>query len=130
MDLLDYYDGEHVWDDAASVKRLKLHRIKGYLFGSNGKLDQEFESIFYLSTGIYSRRLLGLLADGIGVRLLVSFAEGPSGVSRPLGRMDWPIFLPVDGAICDLRSHQNKSADLHGRRLQGVRAIDRDSVVG
>jgi hypothetical protein len=53
MDLLDYYDGEHVWDDAASVKRLKLHKIKGYLFGSDGKLDQEFESVFDLSAGSY-----------------------------------------------------------------------------
>lgn len=56
MGLSDYYDGEHVWDDAASVKRLKLQRVKGYLFGSDGKLDQEFESVFDLSTGIYRER--------------------------------------------------------------------------
>ena len=55
LDLSDYYDGEHVWDKAASIKRLKLQRVKGYLFDARGKLDQEFESIFDLSTGAYKR---------------------------------------------------------------------------
>ncbi len=54
LDLSDYYDGEHVWDKTASVKRLKLHRVKGYLFDGDGNLDQEFESVFNLSTGIYT----------------------------------------------------------------------------
>jgi hypothetical protein len=53
LELSDYYDGEHVWDQAASVKKLKLERVKGYLFDSAGNLDQEFESVFDLSTGIY-----------------------------------------------------------------------------
>jgi len=53
LDLSKYYDGEHVWDKAASVKRLKLQRIKGYLFDGDGNLDQEFESVFELSTGIF-----------------------------------------------------------------------------
>lgn len=53
LDLSDYYDGEHVWDKAASVKKLKLQRVKGYLFDSEGNLDQEFESVFDMSTGIY-----------------------------------------------------------------------------
>ena len=52
LDLSDYYDSEHVWDKAASVKRLKLQKVKGYLFDGEGNLDQEFESIFDLSTGI------------------------------------------------------------------------------
>lgn len=53
VDLSDYYDGEHVWDKSAMVKRLKLQRLKGFLFDSNGTLDQEFESVFDLTTGIY-----------------------------------------------------------------------------
>ena len=53
LDLSDYYDGEHVWDDGAVVKRLKLQRVKGFLFDSDGTLDQEFESIFDLTTGAY-----------------------------------------------------------------------------
>lgn len=53
LDLSDYYDGEHVWDSSTSVKRLKLLKLKGYLFNSDGVLDQEFESNFDLSTGIY-----------------------------------------------------------------------------
>jgi hypothetical protein len=53
LDLSDYYDGEHVWDKAASIKRLKLKLVKGYLFDANGNLDQEFESVFDLSTGTY-----------------------------------------------------------------------------
>jgi hypothetical protein len=53
LDLGDYYDGQHVWDKAASVQRLRLERVKGYLFDDDGNLAQEFESVFDLSTGIY-----------------------------------------------------------------------------
>jgi hypothetical protein len=53
LDLSDYYDGEHVWDKGVAVKRLKLQRVKGYLFDSKGTLDQEFESVFDLTTGAY-----------------------------------------------------------------------------
>jgi hypothetical protein len=53
LDLSDYYDGEHVWDKSQSVKRLKLQKVKGYLFDWDGNLDQEFESVFDLTTGIY-----------------------------------------------------------------------------
>jgi hypothetical protein len=53
LELSDCYDGEHVWDDDARVKRLKLQRVKGFLFDSNCALDQEFESVFDLTTGIY-----------------------------------------------------------------------------
>src|SRR6188768_1032049 len=53
LDLSDYYDREHVWDKAAAIKRLKLQRVKGYLFDAAGKLDQEFESVFDLRTGAY-----------------------------------------------------------------------------
>src|SRR5262245_19017516 len=53
LDLSDYYDGEHVWDSDASVKKLRLQKVRGYLFNGDGELDQEFESVFDLSTGIY-----------------------------------------------------------------------------
>lgn len=53
LDLSEYYDGEHIWDQSAAVKRLKLKKVKGFLFDSNGSLDQEFESTFDLTTGVY-----------------------------------------------------------------------------
>jgi hypothetical protein len=53
LDLSEYYDRQHVWDNAASVKRLRLQRVKGYLFNSDGVLDQEFESVFDLATGVF-----------------------------------------------------------------------------
>jgi hypothetical protein len=55
LDIQDYYDGEHIWDKGASVKKLKIQRVKGYLFDPDGKLDQEFENIFNLSTGTFER---------------------------------------------------------------------------
>jgi len=51
LDLSAYYDTEHVWDKAASIKRLKLRTIKGFLFASNGVLDQEFETHFDAASG-------------------------------------------------------------------------------
>ncbi len=53
IDLGDYYDGVHVWDKGENVKKMRLQRMKGYLFNSEGVLDQEFESVFDLETGIY-----------------------------------------------------------------------------
>lgn len=53
LDLADYYDGEHVWDNARTVKRLKLSRVIGYLFDPKGSLSQEFESRFDLDSGAY-----------------------------------------------------------------------------
>jgi hypothetical protein len=53
IELSDYYDGEHVWDTGASVKRLRMQRVKGYLFDTDGTLEQEFESEFDLTTGVY-----------------------------------------------------------------------------
>lgn len=53
LDLSDYYDGLHVWDKSENVKRMRLQRMKGYLFNSEGRLDQEFDSVFNLETGIY-----------------------------------------------------------------------------
>jgi hypothetical protein len=55
LELSDYYDGEHVWDRSEEVKRLKLQCVRGFLFDPKGDLDQEFESIFDLTTGIYKR---------------------------------------------------------------------------
>jgi hypothetical protein len=53
LDLSDYYDGEHVWDSGVTVKQLKLQKIRGFLFDSDGVLLQEFESTFDLITGIF-----------------------------------------------------------------------------
>ena len=52
-DLSDYDNCQHPWEKSESVKRLKLHRLKGYLFDAEGILDHEFESVFDLTTGIY-----------------------------------------------------------------------------
>lgn len=52
-DIADYYDGEHVWDDSKKVIRLRLQKVKGYLFNFEGDLDQEFETIFNLETGMH-----------------------------------------------------------------------------
>jgi hypothetical protein len=53
MELSDYYDGKHVWDTGASVRRLRFQRIMGYLFDAKGNLEQEFERVFDLKTGVY-----------------------------------------------------------------------------
>ena len=49
----DYYDGEHIWDKVEPIRRLKLKTIKGYLFNSDGVLDQDFISVFDVETGVY-----------------------------------------------------------------------------
>lgn len=54
IELSEYYDGEHVWDSSGSIKKLRLQKLKGFLFDDKGVLDQEFESVFDLSTGIYT----------------------------------------------------------------------------
>ncbi len=53
LETSDYYDSDHIWDDGKTVKKLKLRKVKGYLFDAEGELSQEFESIFNLNTGIY-----------------------------------------------------------------------------
>ncbi|NBD19805.1 hypothetical protein GTZ97_03850 [Aquabacterium fontiphilum] len=55
MSLDKYYDGEHPWDSSEQVLALRLHRVHGYLFGTDGILDQEFESIFDLESGIFAK---------------------------------------------------------------------------
>ncbi len=50
----EYWDGEHAWDNGEDVKRLRLEKLRGYLFDSNGDLLQEFESTFDLNRGIYA----------------------------------------------------------------------------
>jgi hypothetical protein len=54
LDLSNYYDGERVWDDVKTVRKMKLRKVKGYLFDSKGALSQEFESVFDLRTGVYA----------------------------------------------------------------------------
>ena len=51
LDLSDYYDSEHVCDKRSSIKKLKLKRLRGYLFSSKGELAQEFEIEFDLESG-------------------------------------------------------------------------------
>jgi hypothetical protein len=53
LDRGDYDDGARVWDKGENVKKMRLQRMKGYLFNSEGVLDQEFESVFDFETGIY-----------------------------------------------------------------------------
>jgi hypothetical protein len=53
LDLSDYYDGEHVWDKSSQVRRLRLQKVRGFLFDSKGVLSQEFESVFDLETGVF-----------------------------------------------------------------------------
>jgi hypothetical protein len=53
LDLSEHYDGEHVWDRSGPVRRLRLQKVRGFLFDSKGVLSQEFESIFDLTTGIF-----------------------------------------------------------------------------
>jgi len=55
LSLGDYWDGEHVWDSGTKVKKLKLEKLKGFLFDSSGDLLQEFESVFDLKTGIHKK---------------------------------------------------------------------------
>ena len=47
----EYWDGDHVWDSDTQVKKLKLHEVLGFLFGSRGELLQQFESVFDTKTG-------------------------------------------------------------------------------
>lgn len=54
LDIHDYYDGERVWDESEPIIRLRLQRMKGYLFNFDGVLDQEFESVFDIKTGAYA----------------------------------------------------------------------------
>ena len=53
LKLSDYWEELHVWDDDEAVKKLRLERLKGFLFDDDGDLFQEFESTFDLTTGIY-----------------------------------------------------------------------------
>ena len=54
MRLGKYWDGDHVWDSDDHVKRLRLEKLRGYLFDSNGDLLQEFESTFDLARGTFA----------------------------------------------------------------------------
>lgn len=53
LDWSDYYEGLHVWDDDESIRKLRLQKLRGFIFNDDGVLDQEVESIFDLDTGIY-----------------------------------------------------------------------------
>ena len=49
----DYYEELHVWDSGKKIKVLKLAMIRGYIFGTDGVLEQQFETVFNPSTGQY-----------------------------------------------------------------------------
>ncbi len=53
LDLSDYYTGEHIWDRSSAVKRLRMQKVRGFLFDAKGVLGQEFENIFDLNTGVF-----------------------------------------------------------------------------
>jgi hypothetical protein len=46
-----YRDGDHVWDSHEAVKRLRLEKLRGFLFDSTAALVQEFESNFDVRSG-------------------------------------------------------------------------------
>jgi hypothetical protein len=52
MELGDYWDGEHLWDDSATIVALRLARLQGFLFGQEGQLLQQFESHFNVESGV------------------------------------------------------------------------------
>lgn len=51
IDILEYYDGEHLWDDPKKIMKIKMKKLIGYLFDHKGKLNQEFRNEFDLTTG-------------------------------------------------------------------------------
>lgn len=51
--LQEYWDEQHAWDDDKTVIRLRLEKLRGYLFDSSGELLQEFESTFDLNNGTF-----------------------------------------------------------------------------
>jgi hypothetical protein len=46
-----YRDGEHVWDSVDNVQRLRLEKLRGFLFDATATLIQEFESNFDVRSG-------------------------------------------------------------------------------
>lgn len=48
----EYWDGAHVWDSEKQIKKLKLQKVLGFLFGSKGNLLQQFETTFNVDTGM------------------------------------------------------------------------------
>jgi hypothetical protein len=55
ISLDEYWDEEHAWDSDKEIKKLRLAKLKGFLFDSQGALLQEFESHFDLKTGTYAK---------------------------------------------------------------------------
>lgn len=51
MELGNYWDGEHPWDDSRRVAELCIARLQGFLFGQEGQLLQQFESRFNVDSG-------------------------------------------------------------------------------
>ena len=55
LPLDEYWDGEHAWDRAEDVKNLRLEKLRGFLFDSDGELIQEFETTFDLGRGVFAK---------------------------------------------------------------------------
>ncbi len=53
--LHEYWDGEHVWDSGEKIIELRLRKLKGFLFGPEGELLEEFESVFDIARGRYEQ---------------------------------------------------------------------------
>lgn len=51
--LAEYWDGEHVWDSSEGVRKLRLAKIIGVLYESDGTVFQQFETAFSPTTGKY-----------------------------------------------------------------------------
>ena len=47
----EYWDGDHAWDRPEDVQRLRLEKLRGFLFDSKATLIQEFESNFDVRSG-------------------------------------------------------------------------------
>ena len=58
-----YRDGEHVWNNPEDVQRLRLEKLRGFLFDSAATLIEEVESNFDVHTGRFVNGW-NKLADG------------------------------------------------------------------
>ena len=49
--LRDYQSQAHAWDSADGVTKLRLEKLRGFLFNADGALIEEFENNFDAATG-------------------------------------------------------------------------------
>lgn len=53
LDIGDYYDSEHVWDNTEGILELGIVRVTGILYEDDGTIMQEFTTCFSAETGLY-----------------------------------------------------------------------------